>query len=273
MRLLISVLISIFMGNFLLAAGPAADLDARRKALNDLLDEHWEYRLRESPIFASFVGDKRYNDKVDDFSQEAIDAHLEQQRRFLTRFEAIDTTGFPDQEVLNKRLIVRDLKMELDEARFKLWEMPVDQQSGPHIELPQLINILPFDTLKDYEDYIARLKLYPRLFDQTIVQMRKGMADGLMPPRMLLEKVNRMRSAPLSPTNRLTSIFLTSSRILFPKPIASICAKPPLQSSAIPLIRLTQSWPLSSAMSMRPKAAPSRASGLCQMVRKFTHFA
>jgi uncharacterized protein (DUF885 family) len=119
MRLLISVLISIFMGNFLLAAGPAADLDARRKALNDLLDEHWEYRLRESPIFASFVGDKRYNDKVDDFSQEAIDAHLEQQRRFLTRFEAIDTTGFPDQEVLNKRLIVRDLKMELDEARFK----------------------------------------------------------------------------------------------------------------------------------------------------------
>jgi uncharacterized protein (DUF885 family) len=145
--------------------------------------------LRESPIFASFVGDKRYNDKVDDFSQEAIDAHLEQQRRFLTRFEAIDTTGFPDQEVLNKRLIVRDLKMELDEARFKLWEMPVDQQSGPHIELPQLINILPFDTLKDYEDYIARLKLYPRLFDQTIVQMRKGMADGLMPPRMLLEKV------------------------------------------------------------------------------------
>jgi uncharacterized protein (DUF885 family) len=189
MRLLISVLISIFLGNFLRAAGPAADLDARRKALNDLLDEHWEYRLRESPIFASFVGDKRYNDKVDDFSQEAIDAHLEQQRRFLTRFEAIDTTGFPDQEVLNKRLIVRDLKMELDEARFKLWEMPVDQQSGPHIELPQLINILPFDTLKDYEDYIARLKLYPRLFDQTIVQMRKGMADGLMPPRMLLEKV------------------------------------------------------------------------------------
>jgi len=189
MRLLISVLISIFMGNFLLAAGPAADLDARRKALNDLLDEHWEYRLRESPIFASFVGDKRYNDQVDDFSQEAIDAHLEQQRRFLNRFEAIDTTGFPDQEVLNKRLIVRDLKMELDEARFKLWEMPVDQQSGPHIELPQLINILPFDTLKDYEDYIARLKLYPRLFDQTIVQMRKGMADGLMPPRMLLEKV------------------------------------------------------------------------------------
>jgi uncharacterized protein (DUF885 family) len=145
--------------------------------------------MRQSPIFASFVGDKRYNDQVDDFSQEAIDKHLQQQRRFLTRFEAIDTTGFPDQEVLNKRLIVRDLKMELDEARFKLWEMPVDQQSGVHIELPQLINILNFDTVKDYDDYIARLKLYSRLFDQTIVQMRKGMADGLMPPRMLLEKV------------------------------------------------------------------------------------
>ena len=54
-------------------AAPAADLETRRKALNDLLAEQWEYNMRTSPIYASILGDKRYNDKVDDFSQKAID--------------------------------------------------------------------------------------------------------------------------------------------------------------------------------------------------------
>jgi len=170
-------------------AAPAADLESRRKALNALLDEQWEYTMRHSPIFASSLGDKRYNDQIYDFSQEAIDADLEHERQFIPRLQAIDTTGFPDQEILNRRLMIRDLQMDLERSRFKLWEMPVDQQDGIHTGLPQLVNILPFDTVKDYEDYITRLKLLPRLFDQTIIQMRKGMADGLMPPRMLLEKV------------------------------------------------------------------------------------
>lgn len=164
-------------------------LEARRKALNDLLHEQWEYRLSSSPLFASFLGDKRWNDKLDDFSQETIDKNLEASRKFLERFEAIDTTGFPEQEALNKELMVRDLRMELEGARFKEWEMPVDQWNGIHIALPQLVNILSFQSVKDYEDYISRLKQIPRLLDQTVVQMRKGMNDKLMPPRFVLEKV------------------------------------------------------------------------------------
>jgi len=189
LRSLICVALTTFVSTSLLAANPAADLESRRKALNDLLNEQWEYNMRTDPIYASTLGDKRYNDKVWDQSQEAIDADLEQQRRFLTRFEAIDTTGFPDQEVLNQKLMVRDLRMGLEGARFKPWEMPVDQQNGIHIYLPMLVNVLPFDTVSDYEDYITRLKLFRRVFDQITIQMRKGMAEGLMPPRMLLEKV------------------------------------------------------------------------------------
>jgi uncharacterized protein (DUF885 family) len=188
LRSLIGVALPILLVTSLSAAGPA-DLESRRKALNDLLNEQWEYAMRTNPIYASMLGDKRYNDKVNDLSQEAIDADLQQQRRFLARFEAIDTTGFPDQEVLNQKLMVRDLRMGLEGARFKPWEMPVNQQNGIHIDLPQLVNVLPFDTVRDYEDYITRLKLFSRLFDQNITQMRKGMAAGLMPPRMLLEKV------------------------------------------------------------------------------------
>ncbi len=160
------------------AANPPADLEARRKALNDLLHEQWEYTMRTSPIYASILGDKRYNDKLDDFSQRAIDDDLEQTRRFLDRFEAIDTTGFPEQEVLNKQLMVRDLKMDLEGARFKPWEMPVNQFSGIHIDAPQLVSVLSFESVKDYEDYITRLKLLPVLFDQTIDADAQGHGSG-----------------------------------------------------------------------------------------------
>ena len=188
MRFLMFLAAVVILIPVVLVAAPT-DLESRRKALNDLLHEQWEYTMSTSPIYASILGDKRWNDKLDDFSQAAIDDNLEQTRKFLARFEGIDTTGFPDQEVLNKQLMVRDLRFALEGARFKPWEMPVNQSSGIHIDAPQLVSILSFDTVKDYEDYISRLKEMPRLFDQNIVQMRKGMAEGLMPPKILLEKV------------------------------------------------------------------------------------
>jgi uncharacterized protein (DUF885 family) len=164
-------------------------VEARRKALNDLLAEQWEYSLRTSPIGASFLGDKRWNDQLDDFSQMAVDKDLQETRKFLARFEAIDTSGFPEQETLNKTLMVRDLTTQLEGARFKPWEMPVDQQSGIQIFLPDLVTVLSFQSVKDYEDYISRLRQIPRALDQITAQMRKGMEEKLMPPRFLLEKV------------------------------------------------------------------------------------
>ncbi len=170
-------------------AQAASTVESRRKTLQALLAEQWEYRLRTSPIGASFLGDKRWNDQLDDLSQEAVDRDLVETRKFLQRFEAIDTSGFPEQEALNKTLMVRDLKMQLEGARFKPWEMPVDQQNGIQIWLPDLVTVLSFQSVKDYEDYISRLRQIPRVLAQTTVQMRKGMADKLMPPRFLLEKV------------------------------------------------------------------------------------
>src|SRR5271155_2739936 len=172
-----------------LFAAPQYGLQGRRKALNYLLAERWEYTLRTSPTFASILGDKRWNDKLDDFSQKAIDDDLEQSKNYLTRFQAIDTTGFPEQEDLNKTLMVRDLKFALEGAGFKPWEMPVSQTGGVHIDLPQLVSVLSFQSVKDYDDYISRLRQVPRLIDENEIQMRKGMAEGLMPPRILLDKV------------------------------------------------------------------------------------
>ena len=186
--LVLSALLTSLLCSTVVAATPQSDLEGRRKALNDLLAERWEYTMRTNPVYATILGDKRWNDKLDDFSQKGIDEDLDQSRKFLARYEAIDTAGFPEQEALNKTLMVRDLRMALDGARFKSWEMPVSQIEGLPIDLPEVVTVLPFGSVKDYADYISRLRQVPRAFDETVIQMRKGMAEGLIPPRILLEK-------------------------------------------------------------------------------------
>jgi uncharacterized protein (DUF885 family) len=173
----------------------ATDLAARRQALNALLDEQWQYTMREAPEFATIIGDLRYNDKVSDFSL----AHIAQQSKdaeaFLKRFEAIDTTGFPEQEALNKQLMVRNLKQDLEQTRLKLYLMPEDQFGGWHLGLPQFVSIVPLDTTKHYEDYIARLHQVPRAADQIIAILEEGKREKLMPPKYLLaEVVTQIRS-------------------------------------------------------------------------------
>ena len=170
-------------------AAPAADVATRVKALNDLLGEQWEYQMKEAPEFATILGDYRYNDK---FSDVTI-AHTLQQKKdaqaFLKRFEAIDTSGFAEQDRLNRDLMVRQLKDGIRATDFKLYEMPVDQFNGVHLLLAQFVAAIPFDSTKHYEDYLARLNQVPRVFDQLIDVLRQGENDKLMPPRFLLEKV------------------------------------------------------------------------------------
>jgi uncharacterized protein (DUF885 family) len=173
------------------AASMQGSLAERRKQLNELLAENWDYTMRTYPEWASMLGDKRFNDKLTDTSEKGVYANIEEQKKFLQRFKAIDTTSFPEQEALNKTLMVRNIELQLEDVRFKDWEMPVTQYSGIQIDAPQLVSVLPFDTVKDYEDYVTRLKTLPKQFDDTTDLMRKGLADHLMPPKILLEQAVR----------------------------------------------------------------------------------
>src|SRR5258706_1763538 len=171
------------------AAPVSADLESRRKAFQTLLSDQWEYQLAHGPEFASILGDKRFNDKVSDLSQKGIEADQAMDRVFLARFDAIDATGFPEQEALTRTLQVRAYKESIAREKFHNWEMPVNQISGIHLNAPQLVSLLPFATVKDYDDYAVRIKAFPKQIDDVMDRMRKGMTDGLMPPRFLLEKV------------------------------------------------------------------------------------
>jgi len=168
---------------------PAAGVDQRREQLNALLKEQWDFVMKTSPEYATIIGDKRYNDKVSDVSEKEVQYELEMTKDFLKRFQAIDTTGFSEQERLNKVLMVRALEEQLDNAKFEDWLMPVTQFGGIHVDLPRFVQLIPFETVKDYDDYIARLKQIPTQIDGTVVLMRKGAGKKLIPPKILMEQV------------------------------------------------------------------------------------
>jgi uncharacterized protein (DUF885 family) len=161
----------------------------RSKDLSKLFAEIWEDKLKHSPEFASFLGDKRYNDQLSDYSSQEVNASLARGRAFIQRLSEIDTTGLPEQERLSAELMLRSLIDDQEGAKFKEWQMPINQFSGFHTDLPNLVNDLQFETVKDYDDYIARLKKVPTAFSQITTNMELGIEEGRMPPQYLLEKV------------------------------------------------------------------------------------
>lgn len=163
-------------------------LPDRQKALNDLFHDYWEEYLKLNPEFASSIGDKRYNDKISDYSVAAINNWLARERDYMLRLAAIDPTGLTAQEKISQELLMRDLEQDEDAAQFKEWEMPVNQMDGIYATYPQLVTQLSFATVKDYDDWIARLHAVPKAFDQVTTNMSIGMEDHRVPPKYLLEK-------------------------------------------------------------------------------------
>ena len=127
-------------------------MEARVGVLHALLNEQWEYTLRTSPEFASILGDKRYNDKLSDFSQAAIDRDIAQNRVFLTKFAAVDATGFPEQEKLNRDLMVRNLRETLAATKFRERGDARSARGTVQHRRPQLVTSPSFETVKDYDD-------------------------------------------------------------------------------------------------------------------------
>jgi uncharacterized protein (DUF885 family) len=167
----------------------AASVEANRKALNALFEEYWEASLERSPEFASSLGDKRFNDRISDYSVKAHNEWLAREERYLMRLAGIDPTGFTDQEKISRDLLLRQFADDQEAVAYKEWEMPLNQMGGIQTTYPQLAAQLSFTTVKDYDDWIARLHAIPKAFDQVTTNMSIGMDDHRVPPKYLLEKV------------------------------------------------------------------------------------
>lgn len=165
------------------------DLAGRRLDLKKLLDAQWEWTLRHNPEYASYLGDKRWNDQLTDYSLEAIRARLDESREWLASFESLDTEGFSIQETLSVRLMIEELSNEIEDARWEWWLMPLHQMDGVHLEMPQMISFFSYEAAKDYEDLIARYRKLPLQIDQVIELMRSGIEKNLVQPRYIMQIV------------------------------------------------------------------------------------
>ena len=170
---------------------PAAggDVASRVAAQDALFEEYYQAVLKNAPELATSLGDYRYNSQLSDESLAAIAQRQAESDRFLARIRAISSEGMAEQDRLSHDLLVRSLVDGDEEYALKNYEMPVNQMDSPPVDLADLPLSMPFDSVQHYEDYVARLKQIPRVLEQTIVLMRAGERDGLMPVKFLVEKV------------------------------------------------------------------------------------
>jgi uncharacterized protein (DUF885 family) len=171
------------------AFGQPAPVVDRVAKQNTLFEEFYQTGLKNSPERATSYGDYRYNALLGQYSLAEISRQHAEADDFLARLKAIPTDGMSDKDLLSHRVLEQQLEREDVNYSLKNYEMPVNQQNGVHTRLADLPNSVPFDSVQHYQDYISRLHQIPRVLDQTTEVMRQGEKDGLMPPRLVLEKL------------------------------------------------------------------------------------
>ncbi len=188
----LALIFALCCGSAAMSAAPtasAAGVAERVAAQNQLFEEYYQAGLKAHPQRATAYGDYRYNDRLDDYSLAAINSEHASDQAFLERLEAIRTTGFSERDMLSHEVLRSTLRQQMADYGFKEYEMPVNQMDGPQLRLADLPLAVPFDSVKQYEDYIARLHQIPRVFTQTEEVLRAGLKDHLMPVGFLIEKV------------------------------------------------------------------------------------
>jgi uncharacterized protein (DUF885 family) len=188
MRALKTLLLLIAVGVSAFAQGPKPVAE-RLAAQNALFDEQYESDLRNFPERATAFGDYRYNDRLNDYSIEAIRRRHDVDVVFLQRIQAIPTDGFSDQDQVSHDLLIRVVQQRVADFNLKEYEMPITTQSGIHTNLADLPLAVPLDSVKHYEDYISRLQQIPVALGQVTAVLRVGMKDNLMPVRFIAEKI------------------------------------------------------------------------------------
>jgi uncharacterized protein (DUF885 family) len=156
---------------------------------NALFEEFYETGLKNSPERATSFGDYRYNSQLGQYSLAEIARQHAEADDFLKRLKEIPTDGMSDKDLLSHQLLQRQLEREDISYDLKNFEMPINQQNGVHTRLADMPLSVPFDSVQHYQDYISRLHQIPRVLDQVSEVMRQGMKDGLMPPKLVLEKL------------------------------------------------------------------------------------
>jgi len=147
-----------------------------------------EYNLRTYPEGATYNGDNRYDDKLSDNSEAAVFEYYDTIRAYMSRLNSIEYNNLSEANKLNYDLFKSSMEENLAGEKFKGYLMPMGQQWGIHINSPQIVNYQPVSTYEEYQKYFSRLRQLESKFDNTISNMRKGIAEGYVMPVFLMDQ-------------------------------------------------------------------------------------
>jgi uncharacterized protein (DUF885 family) len=158
------------------------------KTLQELFAAEWDYKMEQHPTWASTLGDRRWNDRWGDISVDAIIRRHNHNVEVVAKLANIDRVVLASADQLNYDLFKRDYENDIEGFKYRRYLLPLNQLGGVHT-VNQLAEALRFETLKDYEDWLARLKALPVRIDQTIALMLLGIKERIIHPKIVLQRV------------------------------------------------------------------------------------
>jgi uncharacterized protein (DUF885 family) len=167
------------------AAEPASSAGQR---LHELFEAEWERGLRENPTWASYLGDRRFDDRWPDLSPDARARSHAADRAVIEVLADIPVAELSEADRLNHELFGRTYRQEIDAHAWGLQYLPITQRRGVQ-SAHQVAEVLPFATVRDYENWIARLDRVGAYVDGTIELMREGKSRGLVQPCIIMERI------------------------------------------------------------------------------------
>ena len=187
LRFVLSVLF-LFAVAFLSAASTqAADAEVTGR-FEKLLADEWQWKLKDDPEFSSWLGDYRYADRWQDLSLAAIKTRVEHKREVLGRLGLIDPKKLSPKDRTSYELFQREYRNAVDGHKYGWYHVPLNQRGGIQ-DASSLAAAMAFDSVKDYENWIARLDRFPRSMNQTIALLQGGIERKIVHHRKVMTRV------------------------------------------------------------------------------------
>jgi uncharacterized protein (DUF885 family) len=158
------------------------------KSLHELFAAEWEYRMQQEPDSASQLGDRRWNDRWPDDSLEAFARRHQHNQEVLANLAKIDRSALTPADQLNYDLFKRNYEDRVEGYKFLPFLLRMNQRGGIQTT-DELGDSLRFQTLKDYQDWIVRLRSFPTLMDQNIALLRLGIQKRIVHPKVIMQRI------------------------------------------------------------------------------------
>ncbi|XP_077986623.1 uncharacterized protein LOC144440994 isoform X2 [Glandiceps talaboti] len=149
-----------------------------KSAARKLADDFWEWRLRESPEFATMAGFHHYDDTLDSHSLDSFEKRKDDCRNFLSQIGELEKTGLSGEDKMNTTLMKSEIETYLEGMKYKGYLYPINFLEGQHLDFEKTVSYMKFQNDADYEKYISRLKKFPKQMEEIITLMKQGIKEG-----------------------------------------------------------------------------------------------